>query len=71
MTEPFSYIKTAHLHSLKSVGHHMLHSARENGRDTAKPLAFIGFITVALGAKMLWEAYRQTEGGGRESRRSR
>lgn len=59
MSDPF---KASHLHSLKSVGHHFMHSAREKGEDTTRPLAFIGLVTMALGAKMLWEAYRQMEG---------
>jgi hypothetical protein len=31
MTEPFLFIKTSQLHGLKSVGQHLLFSARERG----------------------------------------
>ncbi len=71
MTEPFAYLKTSHLHSLKSVGHHLLSNARDKGQSTAKPLAFVGLVTVALGAKLLWEAFKQTEGGKPTDRRAR
>lgn len=52
MTEPS-------LHDLRSIGNHIYHSARKNGEDTSTPLAFLGAVTVAIGAKMLWDAYRQ------------
>jgi hypothetical protein len=63
MTDPLSHLKSSHLHSLKSVGYHALNSAREKGEDTAKPLAFVGLVTMAVGAKMFLEAYQRMQGG--------
>jgi hypothetical protein len=68
MSDPLRFVKNSHLHSLKAVGHHLMHSAKDKGTSTAKPLAFIGIVTVALGGKMLWEAWKQTEAGRGEGR---
>ncbi len=56
-------IKPHHLQSLRSVGQHLLSSAREKGEDTAKPLAFIGLVTMALGAWTIRQAAMQMERG--------
>ncbi|HEX4611221.1 MAG TPA: hypothetical protein VH092_23720 [Urbifossiella sp.] len=64
MSDPLADIfKSSNLHTLKSVGHHMLSSARERGDDTGKPLAFIGLVTIAIGVVMLANANRQTGRG--------
>jgi hypothetical protein len=60
MSDPLADLfKTQNLHALKSVGHHMLASAREKGEDTAKPLAFIGLVTIGIGVMMLLSATKQ------------
>lgn len=50
------------LHDMRHVGQHYLHSARKKGEDTSTPLAFMGAVTVALGCKMLWEAFQKKNG---------
>jgi hypothetical protein len=42
-------------------------SPNGKGHDTSRPLAFIGLVTMALGAKMLLDAFKQTEVGRTES----
>lgn len=65
MPDPFTdLLKPHNLHTLKSVGHHLAHAAREKGEDTAKPLAFVGLVTIAIGAKILMDA-SQKMGRGR------
>jgi hypothetical protein len=56
--------KTRNLQSLKSVGYHLANAAREKGEDSAKPLAFVGLVTIAIGAKILMDA-SQKMGRGR------
>jgi hypothetical protein len=64
MTDPLAdLLKTNNLHVLKSVGHHMANSAREKGEDAAKPLAFVGLVTTAIGLVMLGKAFVQMERG--------
>ena len=50
------------LYDLRSMGNHALHAARKKGEDTSTPLAFMGAVTVALGCKMLWEAFQKKSG---------
>ena len=57
-------LKESHLYGLRSLGQHMVGRARENGGDTAKPLAFVGLVTIALGATMLLKAQRQVQRKG-------
>jgi hypothetical protein len=54
-------VRESHLEGLRSVGHHLMRQAREEGGDTAKPLAFVGLVTIAIGAMMLLKANRQME----------
>jgi len=68
MSDAFELIKPHHLHSLRSVGHHLLGAARDKGEDTAKPLAFIGIVTIAIGAMMLMNATKQLNRGDGWSR---
>ena len=58
-------LKDSHLQGLRSVGYHLMSKAREDGGDTSKPLAFVGLVTVLLGATMLMKAMKQMEGRGR------
>ena len=55
-------LKPRNLQSLKSVGYHLLNSARDKGEDTAKPLAFVGLVTVAIGVMMLSQSMSQQRG---------
>lgn len=41
------------LQMLKSVGHHMAGRARQRGEDASQPLAFVGLMTMLIGATML------------------
>jgi hypothetical protein len=66
MTDATKFLNSGTLHDLKSVSHHFLNSARLEGKKTSTPLAFMGAITVAIGDKMLWDTFKQTD-GGRES----
>ena len=59
-----NHLKTFDLYDLRSVGQHCLSSARKSGDDTSTPLAFMGAITVAIGCKMMWDAYQKKQGGG-------
>ncbi|HYH66063.1 MAG TPA: hypothetical protein VD866_15320 [Urbifossiella sp.] len=69
MSDPLADLfKTQNLHALKAVGYHMLTSARDKGEDTAKPLAFIGIVTIAIGAMMLLSATKQMNRGDGWSR---
>ena len=45
-------LNQTNLHALKSIGHHLEARARENGGDTGTPLAFVGLVTMAIGATM-------------------
>jgi hypothetical protein len=51
------------LHDLKAVGHHLRDSAREKGESTAMPVAFMGLVTMAIGAMMVMQASKQMERG--------
>lgn len=56
-------LKPHHPNGLKALGYHALSSAREKGQDTAKPLALVGMVTMAIGAVMLLNASRQAGRG--------
>lgn len=69
MSDPLADLfKTKNLHALKSASYHMLASAQEKGEDTAKPLAFVGLATTAIGLVMLGKAFAQMERGKADSR---
>ena len=46
-------LKESHLHTLRSLGQGLAGRARENGGDPSKPMAFVGLVTIGLGAMML------------------
>lgn len=63
MTDPFAdLLKPNNLHALKSIGYHLANTAREKGEDSSKPLAFVGLITIAIGATMLLKAVEKGRG---------
>jgi hypothetical protein len=60
MTDP---IHGGGLHDLNNLGRHYYYNDRKNGKDTSGSLAFMGAVTIAIGCKMLHEAWKQTQSG--------
>ena len=50
------------LQAMKSLGYQIASRAREKGEDTGTPLAFVGLVTIALGATMLMKGMEKSRG---------
>ena len=42
-------------HDAQAFARHYYYDAQKKGDDTGKPLAFLGAVTICIGAKMIWD----------------
>ena len=52
-------IPGGNLRDVEAVAKHYFYEGQRSGSDSQVPLAFMGAVTVAIGATMLWTAYQK------------